>query len=65
MDDIVLVPVGAEMPYILRPTDQGQYTFVGQACVHGILDGAVIELKEFGVEVPWFHLRLYSLSVGS
>lgn len=38
---------GGRTPYILRPTDRpGQFTFVGEAYVHGIMDGEAVEGKQ-------------------
>lgn len=49
--DIVSVLFGGRMPFVLRPrgerVDDGttKYEFVGQAYVHGIMDGEVLEEK--------------------
>ncbi|KAH8699399.1 hypothetical protein GQ44DRAFT_718196 [Phaeosphaeriaceae sp. PMI808] len=37
--DIVCIFFGAVTPYILRPTGDGRYNFVGECYVHGIMDG--------------------------
>ncbi|TQV93021.1 hypothetical protein V2A60_003666 [Cordyceps javanica] len=42
--DQVWLFAGGRTPYILRPTNQpGQYTFIGEAYVHGIMDGEAAE----------------------
>lgn len=49
--DQVWLFAGGRTPYILRPTDSpGQYSFVGEAYVHGIMDGeaAAGKLDRFG-----------------
>ncbi|EGX95782.1 ankyrin and HET domain protein [Cordyceps militaris CM01] len=44
--DQVWLFAGGRTPYILRPTSQpGQYTFIGEAYIHGIMDGEAAEDK--------------------
>ncbi|KAL9597059.1 MAG: hypothetical protein Q9219_005388 [cf. Caloplaca sp. 3 TL-2023] len=38
VDDVIAVVQGSELPFILRPS-QDKYLFIGQAYVHGIMDG--------------------------
>ena len=53
--DAVCVLFGARVPHVLRPRTEGQrgYLFVGEAYVHGIMDGEGIrdnsESREFKV----------------
>jgi hypothetical protein len=44
--DVVVIILGAGVPFILRPTNQGVYRLVGECYVHGIMDG------EFGAGCP-------------
>lgn len=37
--DHVCIPVGGDMPWLVRPLDSGFYEFVGECYVHGIMDG--------------------------
>ncbi|KAF2500807.1 HET-domain-containing protein, partial [Lophium mytilinum] len=41
--DVVCVFLGAKTPYILRPSGQGAYTLVGEAYLHGIMHGEILE----------------------
>jgi hypothetical protein len=45
LGDIIVVPQGAECPILLRPRSDGQFTFVGDCYVHGIMDGEVWQDK--------------------
>ena len=40
--DIVCVFLGGDTPFILRPKDTGEYTFIGEAYVDGIMDGETL-----------------------
>ncbi|KAJ4267197.1 hypothetical protein NW762_003298 [Fusarium torreyae] len=52
--DVVCVLLGGNMPFILRPADaDGTYTYVGQAYVHGIMDG---EALQQGRDLEWIIL---------
>ncbi|KAH8589917.1 heterokaryon incompatibility protein-domain-containing protein [Bisporella sp. PMI_857] len=46
--DIVCVFYGGEVPYVLRPRGDGQYTFVGSCYIHGLMDGEALQIE--GVE---------------
>ncbi|KAI3336711.1 heterokaryon incompatibility protein-domain-containing protein [Xylariaceae sp. AK1471] len=52
-DDVLCVLFGSHMPYVLRPLPQhlGAYTFVGDAYVHGIMDGEILRSGHQGVEI--------------
>ncbi|KAF7187979.1 Heterokaryon incompatibility protein 6, OR allele [Pseudocercospora fuligena] len=54
--DQVVIPIGAHLPYILRPTraDADDFYFVGTALIPGLLDGEVFDL---GLEERRFKLR--------
>jgi hypothetical protein len=41
--DAIFMLKGGEMLYIARPTLEGTYHFVGEAYVHGMMDGAVVD----------------------
>lgn len=41
-DDVVSIIQGAVTPFILRPTGDGRYQLVGEAYVHGIMDGEAL-----------------------
>lgn len=51
--DIVVLLRGGNVPFILRPICNGYYHFIGEAYVHGIMDGSFVqnarrkEVKEF------------------
>jgi len=50
-EDVLVVFCGAKFPYVLRRNGDGTYTFVGEAYVHGIMDGEFVkivrEIKKF------------------
>jgi hypothetical protein len=50
--DSIVVLFGGKVPYLLRPIEQveGLYELVGEAYIHGFMDGKVVEdfLKKFG-----------------
>lgn len=46
--DIVCIFFGAEVPFVIRPKDT-YYELVGDAYVHGIMDGKVMEMYEAGI----------------
>ena len=54
-DDVVCVLRGGNVPFILRKKGDGYYELVGEAYVHGIMDGSFVrksrkeELKEFRI----------------
>jgi hypothetical protein len=37
--DVFCVLLGAEVPYILRPTDNGTYRLIGEGYLHGVMHG--------------------------
>ena len=39
VNDLVCLFHGGDVPFILRPSQSGRYTFVGEAYVHGIMQG--------------------------
>ena len=47
--DVVSVLYGANVPVILRPAeghDPPEYRFIGPACIHGIMQGQVLEVLD-------------------
>jgi hypothetical protein len=39
--DVIVVLIGAQIPYVLRPEGQGRFTFLGEAYCDGIMDGEI------------------------
>ncbi|PMD20424.1 hypothetical protein NA56DRAFT_704766 [Hyaloscypha hepaticicola] len=37
--DLVVILFGLDMPFVLRPEDEGQYRIIGETYLHGIMDG--------------------------
>ena len=42
-NDVICIFAGGQTPSILRPTDGGRYQLIGEAYVHGIMDGESID----------------------
>lgn len=47
--DLVFVVMGADVPFILRPYDDG-YELIGEAYVQGVMDGEVIQMEHIPVQ---------------
>lgn len=47
--DIVFVVMGADVPFILRPYDDG-YELIGEAYVQGVMDGEIIQMEYIPVQ---------------
>lgn len=57
-DDVVMIARGATVPYVVRRVGDGTFRFVGEAYVHGVMDGeAVEEALGMGWGVIKFYLR--------
>lgn len=41
--DVLCIPSGAKIPWIVREVDGGAYKFVGECYVHGIMDGEIMD----------------------
>lgn len=41
--DVIVVLFGGKLPYILRPIEHGRFRFVGEAYVHGIMEGEALK----------------------
>jgi hypothetical protein len=37
--DVIFVAMGADVPFVLCPQEDGDFKLVGECCVHGIMDG--------------------------
>jgi hypothetical protein len=52
--DVICIFLGGEIPFVLREGDNGRYRLVGEAYVHGIMDGEFIkddlQIEEFRLE---------------
>lgn len=47
--DLIVIAFGSSVPFVLRPQEHGgKYTFVGEAYVHGIMEGQGMEWLETG-----------------
>ncbi|MCJ1389269.1 hypothetical protein MMC18_002125 [Xylographa bjoerkii] len=46
--DVVCVVLGGEVPYIVRPRENGHYLYVGECYVHGLMDGQALRGYEEG-----------------
>ncbi|KAK7189516.1 het domain-containing protein [Paraphaeosphaeria sporulosa] len=56
--DRVVVLYGGSVPYILRPTGQDSWTFVGECYVDGMMFGETRDLKEnLDTQDQVFHIR--------
>lgn len=57
--DHICVLLGGSTPFVLREIDgQDEYKLIGEAYVHGIMDGEVVERAEVaGKEASKFRLR--------
>jgi hypothetical protein len=42
-DDVVVMLFGGNVPYLLRPLKNGQWRFIGECYVHGIMRGEVVQ----------------------
>jgi hypothetical protein len=51
--DIVTIPLSSPVPHILRSTasNMGQYYFIGEAYVHGVMQGEALKGEE-----RWFDI---------
>ncbi|GAW22121.1 hypothetical protein ANO14919_116560 [Xylariales sp. No.14919] len=50
--DCVCVLVGGEVPFIVRPTGRGTYTFVGECYIDGVMDGETFAGEPTQTEPP-------------
>ncbi|KAL2064662.1 hypothetical protein VTL71DRAFT_3800 [Oculimacula yallundae] len=54
-DDEIWILEGAKIPFVLRPNDDGSYELVGEAYVHGVMQG---ELFEKGEQIDFRYITL-------
>ena len=53
--DFVCILRGGDVPFVLRPREDGYYTFIGETYLHGIMDGSFVrnarkeDIKEFKI----------------
>jgi hypothetical protein len=50
--DVIAIILGLDTPLVLRAIEQGQYQIVGEAYVHGIMDGELMKdspIQEFKI----------------
>ena len=52
-DDVICIFMGGQTPYIIRPGEDGKYRLIGDAYVHGIMDG---EFMAQGPEIEGIEL---------
>jgi hypothetical protein len=55
--DKICMFFGASVPFVLRERDDGGFMFVGEAYVHGLMDGEA--LKEFDIETLSQDFRIH------
>lgn len=57
LGDTVFVPLGSEVPFIIRKSDErpGCFRLVGQCYIHGMMDGEVLEQDLFPPEYIRLH----------
>ncbi|KAL8756673.1 MAG: hypothetical protein Q9184_004426 [Pyrenodesmia sp. 2 TL-2023] len=60
-NDCVAVLLGCESPMVLRPTDDGHYTVVGECYVHGLMEG---EGLLGPLPAHWERIRRYNENTG-
>ena len=47
--DLIVIALGSSVPFVLRPKEHGDtYAFVGEAYIHGIMEGQAMEWLESG-----------------
>ncbi|CAJ2505055.1 Uu.00g124490.m01.CDS01 [Anthostomella pinea] len=57
-NDILCILYGGSTPYILRPTSTpGEYLFLGECYVAGIMNGERLDGIDVDTTAEWFHLR--------
>ena len=47
-NDLVVLLYGGDIPYILRPREEGGYVLVGEAYVHGVMLGEIMPKVDAG-----------------
>ncbi|KAL2071928.1 hypothetical protein VTL71DRAFT_13163 [Oculimacula yallundae] len=54
--DIVCILFGCSVPVILSKQDDGSFKFIGEAYIHGVMDGEAADPSMVGAEEKWFKL---------
>lgn len=56
--DIICIFFGCSVPVVLRPIQNtGEFTFIGECYVHGVMDGEAVDPMPSGTKEQWFKLR--------
>jgi len=56
-NDALCVLFGGQVPYVLREGPTGQYVFIGECYVHGVMNGEALSLLKTGAaNEQWFDL---------
>ncbi len=45
-DDLVIIFFGCHTPFVIRPDGKGTYRLIGEAYVHGIMDGEIVKPQQ-------------------
>jgi len=53
-EDVISVVIGCKVPKILRIDKKGSYPLVGQAYVHGMMDGKVLQMEHRIVDIDLY-----------
>lgn len=53
--DYICIFAGATCPFVVRERPEGDYTLVGSAYVHGIMDGEALDFEGF----KWGEIRIH------
>jgi len=49
--DVIAILFGYKAPVVLRPEENGQFSFIGEAYVDGVMDGEAMNEGKFNTEV--------------
>jgi hypothetical protein len=55
--DVVCAIMGATTPFVIRPEEGGTYRFVGEAYVHGLMNGEIFDFPDFEEPLREISLR--------
>lgn len=56
--DIICIFYGCSVPVVLRPIKgTGEFTFIGECYVHGVMDGEAVSPMPGGTKEQWFKLQ--------
>jgi hypothetical protein len=55
--DIICIFFGCSVPVVLRGQDNGEFQFVGECYVHGVMDGEAVDPIPAGSKEVWFEMR--------